>query len=55
MLLDAKLAREPLTKVVKNWKGDYQNRNKKDSGSTSKDAYVLDRYTEYLPIGTTYT
>ena len=55
MLVEEELAREIPSKATNNWKGKNQNRDKKDKGSTSKEVYALDCYTEYTPIGTTYT
>ncbi|KAJ8437738.1 hypothetical protein Cgig2_009453 [Carnegiea gigantea] len=55
MLAEEKLAREMPIKGTNNWRGKYQNRDKKDNGSTSKEVHALDHYTKYTLIGTTYT
>jgi len=49
------LIREMSTKVANTRKGNYQNRNKKDSGCTSKEVHALERFTKYTTIGTMYT
>ncbi|KAJ8421321.1 hypothetical protein Cgig2_030576 [Carnegiea gigantea] len=45
------LLRETSTKSANSWKGNYQNRDKKDNDSTSKEAHALERYIKYSPIG----
>jgi len=55
MLVEEELAGEAPAKTTSNWKGNYQNMNKKNNRSTSKEVHAPDRYTEYTPIGTTYT
>ena len=55
MLVQKELARETPTTTTNNWKGNYQNRDKKYNGSISKAVYALGHYIKYTPIGTTYT
>ena len=43
------------TKATNTWKGNYQNRDKRDNGSTSKEVHALDRYTKYTLVDATYT
>ncbi|KAJ8425165.1 hypothetical protein Cgig2_031558 [Carnegiea gigantea] len=50
-----KLARETPTEATNTWKGDYQNRNKKDNDSTNIEMHALDCYTEYTTIGSIYS
>jgi len=49
------LIRVTPTKAVKTYKGNYQNRDKKDNGSTSKKVCALHRYIKYTTINTAYT
>ncbi|KAJ8429040.1 hypothetical protein Cgig2_016945 [Carnegiea gigantea] len=49
------LIRDASTKAPKTFKGNYQNRDKKNNGSTSQDKRTLDRYAKYTPIDATYT
>ncbi|KAJ8421320.1 hypothetical protein Cgig2_030575 [Carnegiea gigantea] len=55
ILVEEELAKETPTKATNIWKGNYNNRDKKDNGSIRKEVYALDRYTEYTSIGTTCT
>jgi len=54
MLLEEELTREAPAKIGSNWKGNYQNMDRKGKDTTSKEPHTLDCYTEYIPIGTTY-
>ena len=48
------LIKDTPTKAIDTYKGNYQNRDKKDNGSTSKEVHALVHWTEYTPIGTMY-
>jgi len=50
MLVDEELIRETLSKIITNWKGNYQNSDKKDNGSISKKMHALDHFTKCTPI-----
>jgi len=55
MLVEEELAIETPPKVTNNWKGNYQNRDKKNNSSISEELYSLDSYIEYTLTRTTYT
>jgi len=44
MILKEELAREVSAKIGSNWKGNFQNSDKKDNDFTSKEVHVLDWY-----------
>ena len=55
MLVEKELAREMPTKATNNQKGNYHNRDKKDTNSASGEVHPLDYYTKYTAIETIYT
>jgi len=55
MLMEHELARKMPTKATNTWKCNYQNKDKKENGTTSKEVHALDRNTKSTPNGTTHT
>ena len=47
MLIEEELAKETPIKGTNTWKGNNQNRDKKDKGCTCMGVHALDCYTEY--------
>jgi len=53
MIVEEELITEVPTKIGSNWKGNYQNKDRK--ASNFKEVHTVNHYTEYTPIGTAYT
>jgi len=50
MLVEEELARETPSNGTNTWKGNYQNGDKKDNDSISKEVHAPDCNIEYIPI-----
>jgi len=48
------LIRDTATKATNTWKGNYQNKDKEDNDSISKEVHVVEHYTKHTPIDKIY-
>jgi len=53
MLVEEELAREASVKIGSNYKCNYQSKDKK--ASSFEEVHVINHYTKYTPMRTTYT